>query len=102
LTYNSVDLLGIGDITDRVTLCDDLTGRWPLHMGNAVISKIFRPLVGLPFPLCMPHRGPRSFLKKLYIQKDLYFYYLLVCYSSATAVASSSLCLPSPHSPRAL
>jgi hypothetical protein len=60
-------LLGIRDVIDIVILCDYLTGRWPLHMGNAVISQIFRPLVGLPLLIRVPCRGPCSFLKKLYI-----------------------------------
>jgi hypothetical protein len=66
----SLTLPDIRDIIDGVILCDDLTERCPLHMGSAVISQIFCPLVGLPLPLCTPHRGPCSFLQKLYIWRD--------------------------------
>jgi hypothetical protein len=33
----SFDLAGMGDIIDMIAFYNDLTGRWPLHMGSAVI-----------------------------------------------------------------
>jgi hypothetical protein len=42
-------------------------------MGSAVISKFFVRWWALPLPLRTPHCGPRSFLKKLYIWRGLYF-----------------------------
>jgi hypothetical protein len=39
-------LLDIRDVIDGIILCDDLTERWPLHMGSAVISQIFYLLLG--------------------------------------------------------
>jgi hypothetical protein len=93
--------LDIRDVIDGVIICNDLTERCLLHMGSAVISLLFCPLVDLPLSLRAPRRGPRSFLQKLYILRDLCFYCLPVCYSSATAAASSSLCFLSPCSPRA-
>jgi hypothetical protein len=35
----SFDLAGMRDVIDMIIFYNDLTGRWPLHMGSMVISE---------------------------------------------------------------
>jgi hypothetical protein len=34
----SFNLAGMRDVSDMITFFNDMTGRWPLHIGSVIIS----------------------------------------------------------------